>query len=77
MNQWKGAPYAAMRFTSDKGRTYRWGVFPMPRGESVARFRGPFAERRARRRARKLSRQSGWRPVAAPNNPRTPVRRPR
>lgn len=57
MNQWKGAPYAALRASAD-GRTYRWYVFPMPRGEPVARFRGPFAEQRARRRARKLCRRA-------------------
>jgi hypothetical protein len=61
VNQYKGAPFAAMRSTWDKGRTYQWGVFPMPFGRpgAVARFRGPFAEQRARRRARKLSRRSG------------------
>ena len=58
MNQYKGTPYAAMQYTTDKGSTYQWGVFPMPRGGSVAQFRGPFAGQRARRRARKLSRRA-------------------
>jgi hypothetical protein len=69
MNQYKGPAYLAMRATRDKGRTYQWHVFPMPlsrgdvtpdggiRAGSAASFRGPFAEQRARRRARKLNRR--------------------
>lgn len=70
MNQYKGAPCAAMLATRDEGRTYQWCVLPMPlsRGDvtpdggirmgSAVRLRGPFAEQRARRRARKLSRRA-------------------
>ena len=58
MSIWKGAPYTAMRTSWDRGRTYEWGVFPMPGGNAVARFRGPFAGKRARHRARNLYRKA-------------------
>ena len=71
MYQYRGVPYAAMPATPDEGRTYQWCVFPMPlsrgdvtpeggirTGSAVQRFRGPFAEQRARRRARVLSRRA-------------------
>lgn len=58
MGSWNGPRYAAMQATRDKGRTYQWMVFPMPRGNAVACFRGPFAGQRARRRARRLSRRA-------------------
>jgi hypothetical protein len=60
VNQYKGPAYLAMQYTRAEWNTdtYRWGVFPMPSGGSVASFRGPFAGHRARRRARKLSRRA-------------------
>ncbi len=60
MNEYQGPRYLALQATADKGRTYRWHVFPMPWGRSgsVRQFRGPFAGQRAKRHAAKLSRRS-------------------
>ena len=70
MNDYQGPRYAAMLATPDEGRAYQWHVFPMPlsrgdvipdgsirAGSAVRRFCGPFAEQRAGRMARKLSRR--------------------